>query len=81
MSKRVLMLFGVGVLLIVGAFFLLKHEVTENNQVSEEIIEEEEEIPAQEQEQKPKGKKTKPVPSDLPTNTVLTNEPGAEATN
>jgi hypothetical protein len=79
MSKRVLILFCVGVLLIVGAFFLLKHEVTENNQVPEDIIEEEEDLQAQ--EQKPKGKKTKPAPADLPINKTLTDETGAEATN
>jgi hypothetical protein len=51
MSKRVLILFGVGVLLIAGAFFLLKYELTEKDQEPEEVIE-------QEPETKPDEKQT-----------------------
>jgi hypothetical protein len=52
MSKRVLVLFGVGVLLIVGAFFLLKYELTEKDQDAdpEEDINQEQQIIADEKQ-------------------------------
>jgi hypothetical protein len=43
MSKRTLILFGIGVLLLVGALFSLKMEL--NNENPKEDIEEEEEEP------------------------------------
>jgi hypothetical protein len=75
MSKRVLILFGVGVLLIAGAFFLLKYELTEKEPETDEIIEEE-----ADPEIKPELKQKKPKPdnSNLPINKTLQDETGAE---
>jgi hypothetical protein len=75
MSKRVLLLFGVGVLLLVGALFLLKYELSIQ---PEEIPEEE---PEAHPEPEPKPKKTRPAPPDLPINKTLSDEAGAETTN
>jgi hypothetical protein len=75
MSKRVLILFGVGVLLLVGALFLLKYELSTQ---PEEITEEE---PEAQPEPEPKPKRTKAAPVDLPINKTLSDETGTETTN
>jgi|WetSurMetagenome_2_1015567.scaffolds.fasta_scaffold42475_6 hypothetical protein len=71
MSKRVLILFGVGVLLLIGALFLLKYELSTEPEAE----------PEAESEAEPKVKKTKVMPTEAVTDKTLLNEAGSETAN
>jgi len=79
MSKRVLILFGVGVLLLIGALFLLKYELSTEPEAEPEAEAEPE--PEPEAKVVPFKRKPKTDFADLPINKTLSDETGTETAN
>jgi len=74
MSKRVLIILAVGLLAIVGAFFLHKHEVSQEYELPELETE-----PEAEKKVTRKNKKVdEPIKEETETGTATATEPGTE---